>query len=219
MSAAAQVKRTQRHEFSCLIRRPTMANMPTTSGDGRTTEAASRTEPADWGFVVLTLREAAALLGPNDPLAERPPGGAVDGEVDGAWGDLGRIYTSKEAIGMLARCISRKPPPKPPDPPRGVDGLMTPKQAAATLGVSVKTLLEHVEAGAISFINVGTKTRQIRRFAKYTLDRFIEKRKKEFAPCPPSSVPALKSTATTSGSKAVDFLAVPKPQPRRRPTR
>lgn len=34
---------------------------------------------------------------------------------------------------------------------------MTPKEAAAELGLSVKTLMAHVASGQLRFINIGTK--------------------------------------------------------------
>jgi hypothetical protein len=93
--------------------------------------------------------------------------------------------------------------------------LMTPKVAAAKLGLSVKTLMVHVAAGRLRFINVGTKTRKVHRFTDYSLEKFVESQKIREQPCPSSSVPALKPTVSTFNSGAVDFLAIPKPETRK----
>jgi integrase len=47
--------------------------------------------------------------------------------------------------------------------------LMTPKEAAAKLGVSVKNLMGHVEAGRLRFINIGTMHRKVHRFTSYII--------------------------------------------------
>ena len=54
--------------------------------------------------------------------------------------------------------------PLPPAP------LFTPKAAAAQLGVSLKTLMSHVAAGNLRFINVGIATRKIHRFTMKNLN-------------------------------------------------
>jgi len=96
--------------------------------------------------------------------------------------------------------------------------LMKPADAAERLGISEKNLMEHVHAGRLRFINVGTKTRKIHRFTTYNLETFIKNQKERGIPkCQSSSVPTLKHTASTSMSGAVDFLAIPKPGTGKKP--
>jgi hypothetical protein len=102
--------------------------------------------------------------------------------------------------------------PLPPEP------LFTPRGAAAQLGLSVKTLMAHVAAGNLRFINVGTATRKIHRFTMKNLSTFIEKMKVRATPkCQSSNAPALKHTASTFKSGAVGFLAIPKPETKKTP--
>jgi excisionase family DNA binding protein len=96
--------------------------------------------------------------------------------------------------------------------------LMTPKEAAAKLGVSVKTIMAHVVAGRLRFINIGTMDRKVHRFTTYNLTTFIEKQKvRETPQCQSSNAPALKHTASTFKSGAVGFLAIPKPETKKTP--
>jgi predicted site-specific integrase-resolvase len=55
--------------------------------------------------------------------------------------------------------------------------LMTPRVAAAKLGMSVKTLMSHISRGQLRFINIGTKTRKVHRFTSYNLETVIENQK------------------------------------------
>jgi hypothetical protein len=96
--------------------------------------------------------------------------------------------------------------------------LFTPKQAAARLGLSVKNIMDHVEAGNLRYINVGTGKRVIHRFTTYNLQTFLEERKvREKPACQSTNVPALKPTASISGLGGVDFLAIPKPVSKKTP--
>jgi excisionase family DNA binding protein len=91
--------------------------------------------------------------------------------------------------------------------------LFTPKEAAATLKVSMKVLMEHVRSGRIRFIDVGAgKVRRCRRFTAKNIATFIEKQKVRETPCQSSNAPALKHTASTFKFEAVGFLAIPKPE-------
>src|ERR1700722_927134 len=91
--------------------------------------------------------------------------------------------------------------------------LFTPQAAAQQLGLSVKTLMAHVAAGRIRFIDVGAgKVRKCRRFTAKNIATFVEKQKVRETPCQSSSAPALKHTASTFKSGAVGFLAIPKPE-------
>ena len=90
--------------------------------------------------------------------------------------------------------------------------LMKPAEAADRLGISTKTLMAHVAAGRLRFINVGTEKRKVHRFTTYNLQTFIEKQKvREIPVCLSTSATTLKHTATTFKSGVVDFLAIPKP--------
>jgi excisionase family DNA binding protein len=96
--------------------------------------------------------------------------------------------------------------------PLPVEPLMTTKEAAAKLGVSVKNLMAHVAAGRLRFINIGTMDRKVHRFTTYNLTTFIEKQKVTETPCQSSSAPTPKHTATTFKSGVIDFQAIPKPE-------
>jgi excisionase family DNA binding protein len=89
--------------------------------------------------------------------------------------------------------------------------LMTPKEAAAKLGVSVKNLMGHVEAGRLRFINIGTMHRKVHRFTSYNLTTFLEKQKVRETPCQSTSARTKKPTASTFKSGVIDFQAIPKP--------
>jgi hypothetical protein len=104
--------------------------------------------------------------------------------------------------------------PLPPEP------LFTTNAAAARLGVSVKTLMSHVAAGNLRFINVGTATRKVHRFTMKNLTTFIEKMKvRETPKCQSTSAPTKKHIPTTLKSGAIDFLEYRSPEPQRRRSR
>ena len=92
--------------------------------------------------------------------------------------------------------------------------LFTKAEAAAKLNMSVKALMEHIRTGRLRFINIGSGTQRKRhRFTSYNLMTFIENQKiREVPQCPSTSASKAKPTALTSNSKAVDFLAIQKPQ-------
>ncbi len=77
--------------------------------------------------------------------------------------------------------------------------LSTPKETAAILNISLKTLMEHVRLGRIRFIEVGAgKVRKYRRFTAKNIATFIEKQKvREVPKCLSISAPTKKHTATT----------------------
>ena len=90
--------------------------------------------------------------------------------------------------------------------------LMKPAEAADRLGISIKTLMAHVAAGRLRFINVGTEKRKVHRFTTYNLQTFIENQKvREVPKCPSIKTPALHSTSTISKPGAVAFTALQKP--------
>jgi hypothetical protein len=101
---------------------------------------------------------------------------------------------------------------KPPEP------LFTPRAAAAQLGLSVKTLMAHVAAGNLRFINIGTASRKIHRFTMKNLTTFIEKMKvRETPKCQSTSAPTSKHSATTFKSGAVGFLEILEQQTKKTP--
>jgi hypothetical protein len=103
------------------------------------------------------------------------------------------------------------------DRPLPAEPLMTPREAAGKLGMSVKTLMAHVRSGQ-RFINIGTATRKRYRFTSYNLTTFIEKRKVRLEPpCPSSKTLEVPITGSTSGSKAVAFSALQKPKTKKTP--
>ena len=82
--------------------------------------------------------------------------------------------------------------------------LFTPKEAAAQLGVSMKTLMSHVHHGRIRFIDVGSgKVRKTRRFTAKNIATFIEKQK--VRECPSTVAPIKKLSATTFNSGVIGF--------------
>ncbi|WAJ26270.1 helix-turn-helix domain-containing protein [Antarcticirhabdus aurantiaca] len=92
--------------------------------------------------------------------------------------------------------------------------LHTLAETAKTLGISVKTLREHVNLGRIRSIIVGSGTkRKTRRFTDQNIASFIEKQKvRETPACQSSKAPKAPSTNTTSKSTVVDFMALQKPK-------
>ncbi|WP_455189999.1 helix-turn-helix domain-containing protein [Foliimonas ilicis] len=91
--------------------------------------------------------------------------------------------------------------------------LHTPEQAAKILGISVKTLREHVRFGRIRSIIVGSgKKRSTRRFTDKNIASFIENQKvREVAPCQSSSTPKVPSIKLSSISTVIPFEALQKP--------
>jgi|SRR5882757_7320969 len=105
------------------------------------------------------------------------------------------------------------------DRPFPDEPLFTKIEAATKLNMSVKTLMEHVRAGRLRFINIGSGgVRKRHRFTTYNLQTFIENQKvREVPKCLSTNAPALKHTASTFKSGAVGFLAIPKPETKKTP--
>lgn len=84
--------------------------------------------------------------------------------------------------------------------------LLTPKQAAAELGISQDQLLKLTERGALPYVNIGLGAkRQARRYEPDDIGAFkVARRKVE---CPSTGAPARKPTPMTSGYRVVDFSA------------
>ena len=84
--------------------------------------------------------------------------------------------------------------------------------------MSVKTLMSHIQEGRLRFINIGTKTRKVRRFTPKKFQTFTENQKvRETPKCQSTSAPALKPIAMTSGLEANDFMAILKSEQNARP--
>ena len=90
--------------------------------------------------------------------------------------------------------------------------LFTKAEAAAKLNMSVKALMEHIRAGRLRFINIGSgKTRKRHRFTSYNLMTFIENQKvRETPACQSTKALDPHFTDTTSKSSTVAFTALQK---------
>ncbi|PSO28808.1 hypothetical protein C7G41_24225 [Bradyrhizobium sp. MOS002] len=89
------------------------------------------------------------------------------------------------------------------------DPLLTPRQAAALLGVSTKTLLEYVKTGELHYINMGRGTKKRRRmFTDLDLDGLVERRRQRDGQCQSTSTKTARSTTTTSNSRVIGFTAL-----------
>jgi hypothetical protein len=86
--------------------------------------------------------------------------------------------------------------------------LLSPKIAACQLGISVKTLIGHVDDGEIRYINVGRGTKKIRRmFTGIDLEEFIERRAQRDMPCQSTGRKNHRTTNMTSSTAAIGFTA------------
>ena len=84
-------------------------------------------------------------------------------------------------------------------------GLLDMAQAAASLGIGVRTLREHLRAGNIRYVDVGRgKERRSPRFAPHDLTEFQEQHRGQSWP----STKEAKSSISSSSSKVIDFGAL-----------
>jgi hypothetical protein len=90
------------------------------------------------------------------------------------------------------------------------DGLLTPKQAAADIGISVKTLTGHANDGEIRYINVGRGKKKTRRmYDPNDIKEFKERRaRREVPQCQSTATRKARSTTTISDSKVIAFTAL-----------
>jgi hypothetical protein len=87
--------------------------------------------------------------------------------------------------------------------------LLSLPKAAEHLGLSDKTLREHVRAGDIRYVLIGQgRKRKHRMFASEDLAEFVESRRRRDAKCQSTSPLSRRSTNMTSGSKVIDFAAL-----------
>ena len=86
--------------------------------------------------------------------------------------------------------------------------LLTPKEAAARLAITVDQLHQLVSDGEIAYIAVGRgQKRPRRRFTDADLEAFIERRRRRDVFLPPSPK-TRRITTSTSGSEVVGFAAL-----------
>ncbi len=95
--------------------------------------------------------------------------------------------------------------------------MFTAAEAAAKLGISVKTLMRHVDDGRIRYVNVGTEKRKQYRFTDYMLEQFITNNKHREKPsCQSSNTPKAPSTKLNSSSTVIPFEALQKPKAKKK---
>ncbi|WP_126978511.1 helix-turn-helix domain-containing protein [Frigidibacter oleivorans] len=101
--------------------------------------------------------------------------------------------------------------PKAPTGPSDDFPLMTAAEAAEKLGISVKSVMSHVHAGRLRFINIGTAKRKSYRFTPKNLSTFIANQKVRETPKCLSLQIKKASIKLTSSLKDTGFSAMPKP--------
>lgn len=89
--------------------------------------------------------------------------------------------------------------------------LMNAAEAAGKLGMSVKTLMGHVHAGRLRFINIGSAKRKSYRFTPKNLRTFIENQKEREVPKCQSFPTKKASIKSTSSFGVTGFSAMQKP--------
>jgi excisionase family DNA binding protein len=98
------------------------------------------------------------------------------------------------------------------------DRLLTPREAAAHLRCSLKTLLGHVENGKLRYVEIGHgKQRRRRMFTDADLTAFIRSQTREDLPCQFSKTHVRRIGASTSNIVEGGFSARPRPRPGERP--
>lgn len=89
-----------------------------------------------------------------------------------------------------------------------LEKLLSMQEAADTLGVTKKTLLEHVKQGRIAFVNLGTGTERVsRKFRPSDLAAFVQAQR-QVCPSTEQRIAAVKRRrriGTTSNSMGVDL--------------
>jgi hypothetical protein len=89
------------------------------------------------------------------------------------------------------------------------DGLKTAAQAAAKLGISVKTLIGYVKTGALKYVALGHgKKRRRKMFTDADLNEFIANQTRKAAPCPSTAIRARHTGNLTSGGEVLAFTAL-----------
>jgi excisionase family DNA binding protein len=144
------------------------------------------------------------LLGEPDWLKEL--------RAESEWADRLEAYPA-DWLDDLVRDRRRKPRVTPPN------GLRTLAEAAERIGVSVKTLKKHIDAGRLRYINVGTGVRHKRRmFTDADLDEFVAAQSRRDSPaCPSTRTSARRIGNSTSSGEVIAFTAQPRPQTSAKP--
>jgi Helix-turn-helix domain len=89
------------------------------------------------------------------------------------------------------------------------DGLLTPKMAARSLGISVKTLTAHADDGEIRYINVGRgKKNKRRKYTRADLEEFNERRARRDVKCQSINTKRARTTTSISSTEAGGFMAL-----------
>jgi hypothetical protein len=93
------------------------------------------------------------------------------------------------------------------------------EETAKRLGISVKTLREHVRCGRIRCVLVGNGTKRKRRkFTAKNINSFIEGQKvREVPQCPSTKKAKAPTIAMTSGSTVIAFTAIQKQKANAKP--
>ena len=89
-------------------------------------------------------------------------------------------------------------------------GLLTQAEAAAKLGISIKTLNAHVVAGDLRYVIIGHGRKRMRRmFTAADIDTFIANQTRKDVPCPSTSPKtAARHTGTSiSSGVVIGFMA------------
>jgi hypothetical protein len=119
-------------------------------------------------------------------------------------------------IGFAPNAVKPVAAPRPArgasvaDPPSGKALLLTPREAAARLRCSGKTLFGHVASGALRYVAVGQGRKRPRKmFTDSDLNEFISNQTRKDLPAPwPSSRTRVRPTgASTSRSEVIAFSA------------
>jgi excisionase family DNA binding protein len=84
------------------------------------------------------------------------------------------------------------------------DGLLTPQQAAAFLGISTRQLRGLADAGHLPFVNIGLGRRPTRRYLPTDLAAFVEARRI----APGASKQRTAATGPSKTFKLADFAAI-----------
>ncbi|MBX4957405.1 helix-turn-helix domain-containing protein [Rhizobium lentis] len=101
-----------------------------------------------------------------------------------------------------------------------LDQFVTTKEAARRLAISEKTLLRHVRLGRLEYVDLGTESREVRRFSVGQLERFIlTRRRKEIVPCLSISQMGVRTSITTSKSVVAAFTDLQSPRTAGKPLR
>ncbi|WP_353703632.1 helix-turn-helix domain-containing protein [Bradyrhizobium sp. INPA03-11B] len=86
--------------------------------------------------------------------------------------------------------------------------LLRPREVAARLGVSPKTLDGYADAGDIRYIDLARGNKNKRRaYTEDFITEFIERRTKRDVPCPSTSRKVRRTTTSISKSNVIGFTA------------